>query len=277
MRKTLGWVVFLPAVLIPFLSGCASHRNVVKLEVTREIVLVPPTIDSVQVEPEGVLDTWEGPQQLTLTVSGDKDLEATIIAREIGKTITAEQISPGVYRAAVDVPRYFKGPLTFETHLRHAPSGAEAKTLVAGKVRFTATEPPPPPKKEVICTAAIRADLESALRVLIPHFDFESADLDDEAQKVLQLAIEVIREHRPCPVVVLGFTDLQGEDELNKGLSVLRAEAARTWLQQRGVSAELLTVKGYGKTHPLDSRFNLEAHRENRRVELHATDPYEGN
>ncbi|OFS83163.1 Outer membrane protein A [Oligella urethralis] len=76
-------------------------------------------------------------------------------------------------------------------------------------------------------------------------------------------------------VTVYGHTDLLGNDAYNMNLSQRRADSVRNYLIQRGVSSELISAQGMGKTQPVkecDSSQSRNAYiaclEPNRRVEI---------
>jgi outer membrane protein OmpA-like peptidoglycan-associated protein len=66
-----------------------------------------------------------------------------------------------------------------------------------------------------------------------------------------------------------GHTDSVGSDELNKKLSLSRAESVRDYLSQAGVKQERIkNVQGFGKTKPIASNDTSAGRQMNRRVEI---------
>ncbi|MGH8482187.1 MAG: OmpA family protein, partial [Nevskiaceae bacterium] len=56
----------------------------------------------------------------------------------------------------------------------------------------------------------------------------------------------------------------------NRRLSVQRAETVKAYLAERGVSADRISVVGYGEAQPRDTNDTIEGRRLNRRVEIRA-------
>jgi OOP family OmpA-OmpF porin len=59
---------------------------------------------------------------------------------------------------------------------------------------------------------------------------------------------------------------------VNQRLSEKRAEAVKTRLLEKGVSAHRLESKGYGESRPIDSAETPQARSKNRRVEFKVED-----
>jgi OOP family OmpA-OmpF porin len=69
-------------------------------------------------------------------------------------------------------------------------------------------------------------------------------------------------------ISVNGHTDDVGTPAYNQKLSERRAAAVRDYLVTAGLSPEILSVQGHGKTLPLVSGTSDAARAKNRRVEL---------
>lgn len=98
-------------------------------------------------------------------------------------------------------------------------------------------------------------------------FDPNTARLQPNAQSVLDLAIKTMVGQKSLVVELGGHIDGR---EKNKALGLARAEAARSYMISKGVSAENLTVKDYGHTKPKVRVEKSDIDRElNRRVDFH--------
>jgi outer membrane protein OmpA-like peptidoglycan-associated protein len=69
-------------------------------------------------------------------------------------------------------------------------------------------------------------------------------------------------------VIVEGHTDSTGSDAYNQALSQRRADAVLNYLVRKGVPANRLTARGFGKSSPVASNDTREGRALNRRVEL---------
>ena len=69
-------------------------------------------------------------------------------------------------------------------------------------------------------------------------------------------------------MLIEGHTDSTGSDELNMTLSQKRADAVKEALTGKGVSADRITTKGYGKKYPVASNDSPAGRSQNRRVEI---------
>jgi outer membrane protein OmpA-like peptidoglycan-associated protein len=74
-------------------------------------------------------------------------------------------------------------------------------------------------------------------------------------QDVLDRVAAVAKECDKFAIEIGGHADTGGAADLNQRLSDQRANAVRTYLINKGVSAKQLTAKGYGETKPLVNDF----------------------
>ncbi len=79
---------------------------------------------------------------------------------------------------------------------------------------------------------------------------------------------EFMRRNPTRKASVEGYTDSQGGDSANQGLSERRAEAVRGMLVGMGIEAGRLTAVGHGEASPVASNDTDAGRRSNRRVEI---------
>src|SRR5690348_15702852 len=99
-------------------------------------------------------------------------------------------------------------------------------------------------------------------------FDFGKYDLRGEAREKLAKLSGIILAHPGLELAVEGHTDNVGNDELNQRLSEKRAETARAYLIQQGLSEASVTARGFGETAPVADNLTAEGRQRNRRVEI---------
>ncbi|MCA1979205.1 MAG: OmpA family protein [Thiobacillus sp.] len=100
------------------------------------------------------------------------------------------------------------------------------------------------------------------------NFDNDSAKLRPEALVILDKAVATLKKWGDVKVEVAGYTDSVSSAEYNLALSQRRAEAVRAYLVDKGIAADRLTAKGYGKANPVADNATPEGRFKNRRVEL---------
>ncbi|HEY2942406.1 MAG TPA: peptidoglycan-associated lipoprotein Pal [Vicinamibacteria bacterium] len=98
------------------------------------------------------------------------------------------------------------------------------------------------------------------------HFEYDSANLTDQARSVLEKHALWLQNHRSAKVLVEGHCDERGTVEYNLALGEKRARAARDYLASLGVASDRLRTTSYGKERPLDTATNEAAWAANRRA-----------
>jgi peptidoglycan-associated lipoprotein len=98
------------------------------------------------------------------------------------------------------------------------------------------------------------------------YFDFDDASLDFQAQEVLKQKAMWLRDNPDENVVIEGHCDERGTNAYNLALGERRAESAKAFLVNLGISSERLTTISYGEEKPLDPGHNEEAWAKNRRA-----------
>lgn len=110
---------------------------------------------------------------------------------------------------------------------------------------------------------------DNRIKVSIPaDFSFDSgrANIKPQMKPVLD---EVARNLQPnVHVDVIGHTDNTGSENVNRPLSIERADAVRDYLAQRGVGIQRITIDGMGSSQPIASNATESGRAMNRRVEI---------
>lgn len=128
-----------------------------------------------------------------------------------------------------------------------------------------AAAPAPAPAAALAPAAApapVMADLKGV------NFDFDQSYIRQEDFANLDQDVATLKQWGDVKVEVAGHTDSIGTDEYNMGLSMRRAEAVRSYLVDKGIAADRLTVKGYGESQPIADNATDTGRFQNRRVEL---------
>ncbi len=99
------------------------------------------------------------------------------------------------------------------------------------------------------------------------RFGFDQATLTGDSQSRLQKLSECLKQEAAKRVLVSGHADERGTTQYNVALGARRAEAARKYLADLGVSSKLDTVS-YGKEKPLCAESSEDCWAKNRRDEF---------
>lgn len=105
------------------------------------------------------------------------------------------------------------------------------------------------------------------------NFDFGKSTIRESSFPTLDKLAQTLIEAKNWKIDIDGHTDDKGSDSFNQKLSQDRANAVKSYLVSKGVTADTITATGYGETKPIvknDSDANRER---NRRVEFKITKP----
>lgn len=98
-------------------------------------------------------------------------------------------------------------------------------------------------------------------------FDFDKTELKPESFVELDRLVSYL-QHNSVRIEIGGHTDDQGSEDYNDRLSENRAKAVYDYLIQKGIPADRLTYKGYGKRMPVADNSTDEGRATNRRTEF---------
>ncbi len=82
------------------------------------------------------------------------------------------------------------------------------------------------------------------------YFDFDKSDLRHQSVDELDKLVQIMKDHPTMVIELGGHTDRRGSAEYNMALSRQRAEIAKKYLVDHGISASRIQTKGYGETQP---------------------------
>ncbi len=119
--------------------------------------------------------------------------------------------------------------------------------------------------------AAEAAAKEAAMRAFVNqniNFAFDSSSLTPTAQEILSTKAEFLMANPDTTVTIEGHCDSRGTDAYNMALGERRAESAKAFLTDMGISASRMTTISYGEERPLDPSQNEEAYAKNRRCQF---------
>ena len=103
------------------------------------------------------------------------------------------------------------------------------------------------------------------------QFDFDKATLKPSSYPKLQQMVEILNEYPDYSLSIAGHTDSKGADEYNLRLSYERAASARAYMLSKGIPADRIESRGYGKTKPIADNATAAGQALNRRVDF---DPF---
>ncbi len=98
------------------------------------------------------------------------------------------------------------------------------------------------------------------------HFEFDSAKLNPVAKELLKEKAVWLKTNSSASVTIEGHCDERGTTEYNLALGEQRANTAKNYLIDLGISAERLATISYGEEQPIASGKTEEAYQKNRRA-----------
>ena len=143
-----------------------------------------------------------------------------------------------------------------------APATAAAPAYVAQ----TAPEPVKAIGQET--RANERAAALQALMVEDVNFYYDSAALTPAAQEILKKDAVTLGKYSDVSITIEGHCDERGTNEYNLGLGERRAESAKNFLVDLGISASRIKTVSYGEEKPLAAGHDEESWAKNRRAHL---------
>ena len=131
----------------------------------------------------------------------------------------------------------------------------------------------PEPKPEDIEPEYETYTTEEAIRLNNIYYDFDDDQILRDAEGDLNLIKDLMNQYPDMVIELSSHTDAQGNDAYNKNLSQRRAESARTWLIDEGITDSRIKAVGYGEKMILNRCKNNvkcsdDEHRFNRRTEF---------
>ncbi len=118
--------------------------------------------------------------------------------------------------------------------------------------------------------AAIKKAQETVVKEAFNALEFEtgSSVIKSTSYRSLDKLAEVIQANPSWRLKLNGYTDNSGNLEKNIQLSQERADAVRSYLIEKGVSAAKVTAEGHGPENPVASNSTAQGRAKNRRVEI---------
>ncbi|MFM9916503.1 MAG: OmpA family protein [Rhizobacter sp.] len=99
-------------------------------------------------------------------------------------------------------------------------------------------------------------------------FDTGRATLQPGAQRSVEQLVQVLTRHPERRVLIEGFTDSVGGEEMNLQLSRRRAETLQHQLTNGGIATDRIEVRAWGEANPVADNATAAGRQQNRRVEV---------
>jgi type IX secretion system PorP/SprF family membrane protein len=119
--------------------------------------------------------------------------------------------------------------------------------------------------------SAVAADDETAgqtFRLDRIYFKRYQYELLPPSKEQMDTLVNFLKHYLKVRIIINGYTDARGTDELNANLSELRAKSVADYLIANGVDPSRIAYQGYGKSNPIDDNDTDQGRQRNRRVEF---------
>jgi peptidoglycan-associated lipoprotein len=145
--------------------------------------------------------------------------------------------------------------------------GCQKKTVTQAKAPAPAPAAAEPEAKEAAPAPAKMkpADTSGMIMQEDIFFDFDKSTLSPAAQDNLMRKAAWLRDNPDATVTIEGHCDERGTNEYNLALGDRRADSAKAFLVDLGISSSRLTTISYGEERPLCMQQNEECWAKNRR------------
>ncbi|HTR79529.1 MAG TPA: OmpA family protein [Gemmatimonadaceae bacterium] len=149
-----------------------------------------------------------------------------------------------------------------------AAARARADSIAAAQRR--AAEAAAAARAAAEAAAKETAELRTVLTTMV-HFDFDKADLRDDAKADLDAKLPILRSNPAVTLRIAGNTDDRGSEEYNLALGQRRAVSAKQYLVDRGIAATRIETISYGLERKLCQEKTEACWAQNRRDEFEIT------
>lgn len=209
-------------------------------------------------------------------------------------------------KVTAPAPTAAPGPAKPATPPAAAPKVAAPAPAPAPAPAQPAATPPPAPAKPASLLAALKPAAGGLMALALPTgktieiakegveskligfledatrpidkgtwFDFDrlsfktaASDLTPESRAQVEAVAEIMKAFPASQIKIGGYTDNQGDPQMNLKLSDERARRVMSELVSLGIAADRLAAEGYGEQHPLAGNDTAEGRAKNRRTAL---------
>ncbi|HET7451517.1 MAG TPA: peptidoglycan-associated lipoprotein Pal [Thermoanaerobaculia bacterium] len=152
-----------------------------------------------------------------------------------------------------------KKPPTTTPEAAPPPSAVEAPPAPG-----PATAPPAASREEGVMTEDLQT-LNSKGYLKDAYYDFDKADLRDDARTALASDAQWLKQYGSIRVLVEGHCDERGTEEYNLSLGQKRASAVKDYLVSLGIEGSRINTVSYGKARPFCTDHDENCWQQNRR------------
>jgi OOP family OmpA-OmpF porin len=99
-------------------------------------------------------------------------------------------------------------------------------------------------------------------------FPVGSAAINPGYEPLLNLGVAVMQLNPKVVMIIVGFTDADGDEQMNLRLSLARAQSVKDWITARGIDPGRFELTGKGEAEPVSDNNTAEGKALNRRIEV---------
>lgn len=173
-----------------------------------------------------------------------------------------------------NAPKLFKGITNSDGNFTIELKGAEDYIILVKSVGealpYTEISIPALNPGESYGTMEIVVQIDPPREFTLDNVFFETgkSSLKGESFAELDELYELMSSKKTLEIEIAGHTDDVGDENDNLTLSQQRAESARAYLMNKGITAERVIAKGYGESQPIAENNTPEGRQKNRRTEV---------
>jgi outer membrane protein OmpA-like peptidoglycan-associated protein len=152
------------------------------------------------------------------------------------------------------------------------PEGSTDLVTARSSTRVTMTRAP---QIRMLSESDVKQRFGDVLATLPPPprhftlpFQFESEELTEEGQRLVQDVLQAVKSYPVPDVVVVGHTDTTGTPQSNAELGLRRANAVRSLLVAAGLTLSTIDIRSHGEAELLVPTADGVFEPKNRRVEI---------
>jgi outer membrane protein OmpA-like peptidoglycan-associated protein len=241
--------------------GMDVTTNELEVDATQPLA---PTVMAAAADssPDHLSGTWDeaGAKGLKVTIP---QINLTAELGAAGSALTSDGAGNWRLKLAAPLPagKYNVIAETTDSRGRIQTDASEAEVVVLAKGE---TPPPPPPPYDCV------AVMTRIANVFPIRFDYDLTEITKPFDVSVSQYAALLKDPRctSINVEIDGHADFRGSEIYNMGLSERRAEVIMGMFEKAGVDKARMSIKGYGKSRPLDAALTDEARAKNRRVEI---------
>lgn len=153
---------------------------------------------------------------------------------------------------------------------KSALPGPKAKETPKNNTKPTAktTVTNPTPKKRVLKYLDSKMAVGQVFKIEKLYFETDSARIKPESFEVLDELRDYLFKNQKVRIEIGGHTNNRCGEKYCERLSLMRADAVKTYLIENGIDEKRIITRGYGGKNPIASNSTLEGRQLNQRVEI---------